>query len=416
MSNPNDFFDPDTYLGSNWFTGTFDNGGVHINSGVQNFWFYLLVNGGIATNDLGNAYNVTGIGMADAAAIAYRNNDVYLTPSSNYPEARFYAIQSAIDLFGSCDNRVFQTMNAWQAVGVGTAYTGTLAAKYDASDTLFCSLPAVVQFQNTSESAFSFEWSFGDGGTSTQINPTHVYQNAGSYDVTLVAYDCQGNADTVFTAARIVIDFNQTCPINMPGGGDTLLAQTCNGFLFDAGGSGDYPNNSLSTVTIASNQNNNVALTFTSFDYAPGDYIRIYDGPSIFSPLIGTFTGTNNPGTIVSSSTSLTIREFTNGVNQRAGFEASWSCLVSNDREMDNKLYVWPNPATDFVNIRQELIGAEAVNIQVSDVFGKVLWRTNLESVDLIDEQVNLSSFAAGIYFVRVQTGDISETIKIQKQ
>ena len=40
MSNPNTFNHPDTYLGTNWFdtSSPIDNGGVHINSGVQNYY------------------------------------------------------------------------------------------------------------------------------------------------------------------------------------------------------------------------------------------------------------------------------------------------------------------------------------------------------------------------------------------
>ena len=43
MSNPNSRSQPDTYKGTYWYTGTADNGGVHTNSGVGNFMFYLLV-------------------------------------------------------------------------------------------------------------------------------------------------------------------------------------------------------------------------------------------------------------------------------------------------------------------------------------------------------------------------------------
>ena len=46
MSDPKSYGDPDTYQGTNWATGPADNGGVHTNSGVQNFWFYLLTVGG----------------------------------------------------------------------------------------------------------------------------------------------------------------------------------------------------------------------------------------------------------------------------------------------------------------------------------------------------------------------------------
>ncbi|MEX2597490.1 MAG: M4 family metallopeptidase, partial [Salibacteraceae bacterium] len=117
MSNPNQGGDPDTYDGNFWYVGPNDNGGVHTNSGVQNFWFYLLTEGGTGTNDIGNQYNVTAVGVEDAGAIAYRNLVTYLTVSSQYSDARFYAIESAMDLFGPCSQQVISTGNAWYAVG-----------------------------------------------------------------------------------------------------------------------------------------------------------------------------------------------------------------------------------------------------------------------------------------------------------
>jgi Zn-dependent metalloprotease len=45
MSNPKLVGQPDTYDGENWNFGSDDNGGVHTNSGVGNFMFYLLVTG-----------------------------------------------------------------------------------------------------------------------------------------------------------------------------------------------------------------------------------------------------------------------------------------------------------------------------------------------------------------------------------
>jgi len=77
MAAPKTEGDPDTYLGRNWERGTSDNGGVHSNSGVQNYWFYLLSEGGKGTNDNGDAYEVAGIGMDDAMAVAFRNNTFY---------------------------------------------------------------------------------------------------------------------------------------------------------------------------------------------------------------------------------------------------------------------------------------------------------------------------------------------------
>ncbi|WP_310991599.1 M4 family metallopeptidase [Aequorivita marina] len=124
MSNPNAYGDPDTYQGTNWYSGSGDSGGVHINSGVQNFWFYVLSVGRSGTNDIGNSYSVSGIGMDKAAAIAYRNLTVYLNANSQYSDARNGAIQAAIDLYGAGSPEEIATTNAWYAVGVGSEYDG----------------------------------------------------------------------------------------------------------------------------------------------------------------------------------------------------------------------------------------------------------------------------------------------------
>jgi len=123
IKDPGAFGDPDTYLGDNWHTDDSDNGGVHTNSGVQNFWYYLLSMGGSGNNDNGDAYEVTGIGMKKAEAIAFRNLTTYLTNSSTYEDARYGAILSAEDLYGPCSEEVLQTIEAWYAVGVGPAMT-----------------------------------------------------------------------------------------------------------------------------------------------------------------------------------------------------------------------------------------------------------------------------------------------------
>ena len=206
MSNPNQFNQPDTYLGTNWFTGTADNGGVHTNSGVGNFWFYLLSTGGSGTNDINQSYSVTPIGMSSAARIAFRALTVYFTPTTNYAMARALTVKSAADLFGACSNEVIQTMNAWHAVGVGAAYNpASIAPNFTANITSFCSLPAQVTFSNTTAYAQTYTWYFGDGTSSNSINPMHTYSANGSYTVKLKASGCQNLQDSIIKNAFITI-------------------------------------------------------------------------------------------------------------------------------------------------------------------------------------------------------------------
>ncbi|WP_052444423.1 M4 family metallopeptidase [Flammeovirga sp. OC4] len=129
MSNPKSENQPDTYGGTNWYnpncgtpTRNNDYCGVHINSGVLNYWFYLLTDGKTGTNDLGTAYSVAGIGIDKAGRIAYRTEAVYLSSTSTFADARTFSIQSAIDLYGAGSNEEIQTTNAWHAVGVGAKY------------------------------------------------------------------------------------------------------------------------------------------------------------------------------------------------------------------------------------------------------------------------------------------------------
>lgn len=111
--------DPDTYGGTNWYSGPLDNGGVHTNSGVQNFFFYLLVNGGSGTNDNGTGYSVGSISSTAAAWILYNGYVNYMTSSSNYADAREATIQQANNGFGSCSPVAILVGDVWYAVGVG---------------------------------------------------------------------------------------------------------------------------------------------------------------------------------------------------------------------------------------------------------------------------------------------------------
>nr|WP_315027150.1 M4 family metallopeptidase [uncultured Chryseobacterium sp.] len=160
MSNPNAYSQPDTYKGKYWkdatTTGcavpgqnTNDYCGVHTNSGVLNFWYYLLVTGGSGTNDNSFAYNVSGIGLDKAGAIAYRTLTTYLTSSSTYANARTYSLQAAADLYGAGSNEVTQVTNAWNAVGVGggTSSAGLVAAASNASPYTISPNPATDKFE-----------------------------------------------------------------------------------------------------------------------------------------------------------------------------------------------------------------------------------------------------------------------------
>lgn len=339
MSNPNAYGDPDTYFGTNWasLTGG-DNGGVHTNSGVQNYWYYLMVAGGSGTNDQAESYNVTGLGFNDASEITFRNLTVYLTATSDYAEARFFAIQSAIDLFGACTPQVETTTNAWYAVGVGNAYLATVIADFSAPVLTSCSAPFTVNFNNTSTNGTSFNWNFGDGGTSTLNNPSHTYTTPGTYTVTLQADGGACGTDDLIMTNYITIDNLLPCVVNMPASGTGNVQTACSGTLYDSGGpASNYGANEDAQITITPFGATSLSLTINSFDVEAGssgtncnyDYLRVYNGPSTTSPLIGTYCNNNlPPATINSSGGSLTLVFHSDGGLEEGGFDIDWNCTM----------------------------------------------------------------------------------------
>ena len=118
LSSPNLKNQPDTYSGDMWYTGYEDSGGVHTNSGVQNFWFYLLSQGGSGVNDQQIPYSINAIGMEAAAKISYRNLTEYLASASDYLDSRIGSLLATADLYGKNSAEYTEVDKAWDAVGV----------------------------------------------------------------------------------------------------------------------------------------------------------------------------------------------------------------------------------------------------------------------------------------------------------
>ena len=62
--------------------------------------------------------------------------------------------------------------------------------------------PLTVNFVNKSSNVTSYAWNFGDGGTSTDANPSHIYQQIGTYNITL---DCTGALGTLQATGQLNI-------------------------------------------------------------------------------------------------------------------------------------------------------------------------------------------------------------------
>ena len=293
-----------------------------------------MVVGASGTNDNGDSYTVTGLGHAAADSIAFRNLTVYLTANDEYVDSRFYAIQAATDIYGACSYEVEQTTRAWYAVGVGAAWNPLVTANFTADYPTGCSIPHTVNFTNTSTNATSFIWDFGDGSpTDLSTSPSHTYTTAGLYSVSLIASSTCGS-DTLTIVDYIDVDTANPCVVNIGAPTQT----SCTGTMYDDGGpASNYSDNATFTTTISPTGATAVTLNFVSFSIEPGsggapcnyDYVEIFDGPTTGSPSMGRYCNdTGSPGTVTSSSGSITIEQYSDANLNFSGFELNWSCYI----------------------------------------------------------------------------------------
>ncbi|MBC7923965.1 MAG: M4 family metallopeptidase [Ferruginibacter sp.] len=85
------------------YTGTEDNGGVHINSGIPNFAFYKFA---------------TAVGRPKAEKVYYQALTKYLTTQSQFVDLRLAVVQAATDLHGATSTEVAAVRSAFDAVGI----------------------------------------------------------------------------------------------------------------------------------------------------------------------------------------------------------------------------------------------------------------------------------------------------------
>ena len=85
--------------------------------------------------------------------------------------------------------------------------------------------PVNISFNNFSTDAVSYIWDFGDGSTSTNVNPNHIYNIPGYYDVSLIAVSALGCNDTMLKVAYIAVPgVYSSFTISAATGCDTLPA------------------------------------------------------------------------------------------------------------------------------------------------------------------------------------------------
>lgn len=216
----------------------------------------------------------------------------------------------------------------------------------------------IVANHFTNSTTPSYTWSPLPSVNTTNARVRITDANNASYSDT---------TDAVFTMAEsshiIVLSPNggefwqgQAAPPVGTGSGTYYMSNStvtnCGSSFYDTGGpSGSYYTNQNFTKTFYPNTaGNKLQFTFSAFSTESCcDRLYIYNGPSTSSPLIGQYSGSNNPGTVTSSHSTgaLTFRFTSDYSVNYSGWAATFSC-VSGAVPNENIVWAATNTSNEF--------------------------------------------------------------------
>ena len=223
------FQNQSTGTGTLSYSWSFGDGGVsstfspsHTYLTTGNFSVQLIVTNSVGCRDTATHLNTINIGTVQAnfivqailcagTAYSFTNTSVPVPLSASWsfgdgtvsaainPVKTFtlpgnYTIKLVSD-FGGCRDSISKNVTVF-AKPV-SAFTGTPRTS--------CTAPLTVNFVNSSTGSVSNRWLFGDGGSSSAINPSYTYTAPGVYTVTLISTNASGCTDTLKKAEYIKI-------------------------------------------------------------------------------------------------------------------------------------------------------------------------------------------------------------------
>lgn len=122
MDNPTKDMSSTDYWPERIMPGGTDNGGVHLNSGIANLAFYLVVKGGKHPRAK-TTVEVPPISIEKAIHIFYYANVFLFSSMTDFQGARYATAKAAELLYGRCGQEYISIHKTWDAVGVPGAWT-----------------------------------------------------------------------------------------------------------------------------------------------------------------------------------------------------------------------------------------------------------------------------------------------------
>jgi hypothetical protein len=175
------------------------------------------------------------------------------------------------------------------------------------------------------------------------------------------------------------------------------------GTINDGSTAEDYTYNHLCRWTITPPDVSSITLSFSSFDLASNDSLRIYD--QVANIKVASYSGNSIPASQTYNTSKLMIFFKSDGYINSQGFDASYTTTPLGMGENGNlkQFSVYPNPANTNLNIQFVSETNETLKLQITSVSGQTVYEETLNSfVGSFNRSIPTTPFSKGVYLLRI--------------
>lgn len=401
---------PDLYQGAGWYAGPNPSIYSHTNLSILTHWFYCVAHGNWGWRDgqtshalTGNGvlWQVYGIGINDAAKIAYRT-ELNLNSTANYNMVRNVSIQAARDLFGVGSCQEIATTNAWNAVGVGAAYSGGFVFPINGSNTI-CTSPSSNYTIPSLLTGATIVWSVSPSSIATPNTPNAIQTTLnknGNGVITLTATinNACGTSGSIPNVNWQVVSTKQQIRVGTYTTSEYNITQ--------------YPS------TVCNNGIVQVGMPWYYTPPAPNTTYNWYYGGGL-TYISG--QGTNVVTLRYNSQGPFTTPWVMGRANNDCGQGPFQTLNLSVNPNCYSSFAVSPNPSSDIINIEPNndpaakttlKLPAEINQVELTDKMGIVRYRQKFGK-SATRATINVSNLPSDIYTLRIFDGQIWFTHKV---
>ncbi|MCK7591763.1 M4 family metallopeptidase [Subsaxibacter sp. CAU 1640] len=442
--------DPGKVTDGQYSCGDFDSGGVHINSGIPNHAYALLVDGGFY-----NGQTINGIGFVKAAHIFWRAQNVYLTPTSD-----FAALADALE--AACTDLIGINLQGLSTTGTAAGLSGQIINASDLQSLvnallavelrinpdacgyapILAATPPLCEAANTNPIFFE-NWESGtDVWTVTQLpSNANTWQPRDWTVTSSLPQNRTGNAmfgpDPIngnctsdlengiirlesplisipnVTTGNFELAFNHYVATENQWDGGNLKIRVNNGQWTLVPSNVFIQNPYNSYINTAAQGNDNPMQGELAFTGTDGGSLTSTWGQSVVNlSLLG--VGPN-------STVQFRFELGTDGCNGNDGwyideiivYNCTSTLSVTDYDNLSNAIKVFPNPSNGKIVLKK----VQNINLSTAKIFdinGRLI--STLDLTSLSDElEVDITKYNSGMYFMRINTVNGQITIKLIK-